>query len=181
MTLRRKLIRAAVVATLKEDAALQARGVSHFVARYSPIPTRKLPSVSVYTNSDSVEEKSWETAPRKYERDLNVQIEVSVMGEEVADLLDDICEDVEQAIGRDTQLKNTCYSCNLSGTNINFSDDGEKKISTAILSYSAEYETEQSVPVAEADDLDTITASYRLSQEQQNEDLAEDLIDVSNP
>lgn len=175
----RQQIREALAGMLQDDPALKARGVSFFVARHSPIPLRKLPAVSIYTSADSVAESSWSYAPRKYERTLDVQIEISVKGDEVADQVDAICEEVETVIAADTQLRGTCYRSDLGATALNFNDDGEKKVSQAILSYSVEYETEATAPLGEADELQTITASYRLSAEQDENELAKDSIDVS--
>lgn len=100
MAHQRKLIRQAIMASLK--AANTKAGSRIFGNRSRQILEDEIPCILVYTSNEPVE--LFNEAPAEYKRKMNVSIELIAKAnseDDLDDVLDDFCEQVEAAIFSD--------------------------------------------------------------------------------
>lgn len=142
----RQLIREAAVAALlgtEPDYNTAARD-RVFETRVVPFNRKKLPAISVYSLSESVDPESAKSAPRELKRSLTLAIEAAVIATEsmnLDDALDEISLEIEIALHRDDSLGGKVSDLVLSGTELDVVGDGENPVGVARLSYSATYYT----------------------------------------
>jgi len=140
-----------------------------------------LPCISVYTRGESLEE--WTQAPRQMLVKLQVAIELVVKGKEgseLADELDDFCEQVESVISRDDSLDETVDDIILQSIEFDWEPEGEKMFSSATLMFEAKYI--RGMPkdrfYQEQTDFTKATGEWNLNSEQDEADRANDTIDI---
>lgn len=139
----RKLLRLAVVAALKN----QITGVDDrvFNSRRVPLEPESLPAILVYTNSESVEERT--VAPREYER--TVELVIAILEKEddafddvaLQDKLDDLAAEVEAVVESDPSFSCGAAESVLTNSRYDENRDGEALIGANRLEYAAKYYT----------------------------------------
>ncbi len=135
----RRTIRDRVVQIL--EAAEVAQTVS--ASRVHPLPADVLAAALVYANSESVTGTTL-TYPRTYHRELQLVIEVvSRDTRHLDDRLDNLCANVENAIGADHTLGGLVKDCQLTDTALTMSFDGDAPIGAARMVYRTLYMTSE--------------------------------------
>lgn len=138
MSSQRKLIRHAVVDRLKCKTACEERVYPNRVLNLFEI---ELPAILVYMKNEP--SKVYQAAPVEYERDLQLVVEVVVNGDDTLDdLIDDISDDIEYWLHQDHTQGELCSDTILKNTQIEISNQGDKLIGSAVLTYSMPYYTE---------------------------------------
>ena len=139
----RTQIRNAVTALLKGNTTA---GNNVFEARVYPINEPKLPALLIYTKQETVGEQSM-SRPRTQQRELMVSVEayVKVRGN-VDEATDTLALEVEQLIAADPSLGGLVKDTSLDTTETQFSDDGEKPIAVAVLTFSVLYTVKENAP-----------------------------------
>jgi len=141
----RQQIRAAVVARLA--AGVAGVGGRVYANRLHPLGDAELPAISVEINDDQISQQT-PLDPPTYLREAVVDVVIkakSVTG--VDDLLDDLCAEVEPlmhdlpALGLVVLFERTA---------IGLSDDQERLLGEARLTYRIPYQTEAADPATEA-------------------------------
>ena len=133
----RKTIRDAVVTAI---TGLTTTG-GNVYAQY-PFTRPQGAALFVWSESERIE-----TSQGKLEyRQSNITIDAQYQGENVQDTIDQICLEVEAAIGADPTLSGACLDCYL--TNVEMEIDGEssKQMGRARMSYQFDYAVRQGAP-----------------------------------
>ena len=139
----RTQIRKAVIALLKDNTSA---GSNVYEARAYPINDPKLPALLVYTKQETVGEQSI-SRPRTHQRELMLTIEAYVKARgNVDELTDVLALEVEQLIATDPTLGGLVKDIVLDTTETQFSDDGERPIAVAVLTYSILYVVKENAP-----------------------------------
>lgn len=112
----------------------------------------ELPVILVYSQKEGA--TKYAQAPKELERDLDLQIEIYASGPElnkelqapgvnktVEDILDDIAEQVENAMDADDSLQDTVDDSMLSNTDLEFDASGGSPIGSCRLTYAITYFT----------------------------------------
>ena len=143
MTHARTQIRQAVLALLNGNTTA---GSNVFEARVYPLNDPKLPALLVYTKQETVGEQSM-SYPRTQHRELLLTIEayVKARGNVDADT-DALSLEVEQLIAADPTLGGLVKDTVLDTTDTQFSDDGEKPVAVAVLTYAILYTVKEDTP-----------------------------------
>lgn len=140
----RRRIRQAVATAL---AGLPLTGARVFRSRVYPLEAADLPGLLVYVRDESVEAISL-PAPRTLERRL--QLDVVAVARAVGDLddlLDDIAEDVEQALAMPcAALAGLAKRITLTSTELALLDGGDQPLGRATLTYTVDYFTTENAP-----------------------------------
>jgi len=175
----RKEIRKKIVSLLKRgktDAGDNVVG-----NRVNPPWKENLPCISVYTRGELLEE--WTQAPRVMKATLQVGVEVVAKGrgeEELGNRVDELCEQVEVILAKDDSLEGTVEDIILRSINFDWEPSGEKMMSSATLMWDVVYL--RSMPRDRFDqeqkDFETATAEWDLNSEQDEDDRADDTINV---
>jgi hypothetical protein len=143
MTHARTQIRNAVTAILLGNTLAQNRV---FESRIYPLDNAKLPALLVYTKQESVSDYSI-SYPRTQNRQVQLTIEAYVKAHNNCDeVADQIALEVEQLIAASPKLGGIAKDTALTSTEIQFSDDGEKPIAYAILSFTVSYAVKENAP-----------------------------------
>ena len=143
MTHARTQIRQAVLALLTGSTTA---GSNVFEARVYPIDEPKLPALLVYTKQETVGEQSM-SRPRTQHRELMVTVEAYVKARGNIDQdTDTLALEVEQLIAADPTLGGLVKDTALDTTETQFSDDGEKPIAVAVLTFSVLYTVKETTP-----------------------------------
>ena len=137
MTHQRKTIRDAVITTL---TGLSTTGSRVFNSRVYPNGESKLPCLNVFTLSEAVELDSVKSTIRSLE--LVVEGFASA-NSNIENTLDTIATEVEEALGSDTSLSNTCQSHNITNTEITLANEGSLPIGVVRLVFNVIYRTTQ--------------------------------------
>ena len=141
----RTQIRKAAITLLKSNTAA---GDNVFEARVYSLNEPKLPALLVYTKQETVGEQSI-SRPRTHQRELMLTIEAYVKARgNVDELTDDLALEVEQLIATDPTLGGLVKDIVLDTTETQFSDDGERPIAVAVLTYSILYVVKENAPEA---------------------------------
>ena len=139
----RTQIRNAVTALLKDNTSA---GSNVMQARVYPINDPKLPALLVYTKQETVGEQSI-SRPRTHQRELLLTVEAYVKARgNVDELTDDLALEIEQLISADPTLGGLVKDVALDTTETQFSDDGERPIAVAMLTYSILYVVKENAP-----------------------------------
>jgi hypothetical protein len=119
---------------------LPTTGTSVYAMRKYALDDSKLPALLIYTMDES--STLITIGNRTMLRDLNVAVEVLVKSSDnVQNIVDNICRDVEEAVAADFTLNGLAKSCILTGTEVNIVVDGERPLSSARLSFMTKYIT----------------------------------------
>jgi len=113
-----------------------------FSSRVYPLGSTALPAILVYTRDESSEVLSM-GYPRTLEKSLQVIVEVFQTGS--SDTIDDILDDISVTVENTLSVPNELYK-DLFLTNcvIDFTDDGERPLGIATLTYQVIYHTDES-------------------------------------
>lgn len=181
----RKIIRKKIAEILTDATDAGAR-----VFPNASIPpwSEELPCILVYQKNEPVREFS--AAPRELERSLNIEIEIVAQGPEVnvdmqtpagiktlEDILDDIAEQVEQALAADETLGGVCSDSILNDTNFEFDSAGTGPIGSAILNYTVTYYTMSPRSSNIEDDFSTAGIEYNIGEDENTRE-AQDVVAI---
>jgi hypothetical protein len=149
-------------------------------SREAPQPDETLPNNSVYTDSEEVDPKSKDTAPRRLQRNPLVTIVawVSVApSANLDDALDAIALEIETAIDTDSFLDGTAQDTFLTGTEFGRTREGARPMGAVSLTYSIPYESQFRAPDP-TDELEEVRTDWNLGGAQDDEDdQAHDITD----
>lgn len=167
----RQAIREAVVAQLLGETAAEDRV---YKSRLTPVRAGALPAISVYTDDETIDPESANSAPRELLRTVTVAIEaVAKDRENVDDALDDLALEIETAMDADVNLGGTAFDCVLSRIEVGLKAEGDKPHGCIRLEYSVTYHSDLRVS-APPDEFDTADVRFSLSGEQATADQAHD-------
>lgn len=139
----RTQIRNAVTTLLKGNTTA---GNNVYEARVYPINDPKLPALLIYTKQETVGEQSM-SRPRTQQRELFVTVEAYVKARgNVDEDTDNLAMEIEQLIAADPSLGGLVKDTALDTTETQFSDDGERPIAVAILTFSVLYTVKEHEP-----------------------------------
>ena len=139
----RTQIRNAVTALLKGNTTA---GDNVFEARVYPLNDPKLPALLIYTKQETVGEQSM-SRPRTQQRELFVTVEAYVKARSNVDEdTDTLALEIEQLIAADPSLSGLVKDTALDTTETQFSDDGERPIAVAMLTFSVLYTVKEHEP-----------------------------------
>ncbi len=134
----RKEIRHAVVELLKGKTDC---GDNVFASRVRSVFELELPCILVWTKAEPV--KIYTEAPREYEKNLLVAIEILAKGDDdLDDVLDDIASDVEYWMHQDHTKRELSSDTTLKSTEITLDKSGDQLIGATILTYELPYYSE---------------------------------------
>ncbi|MCP3916148.1 MAG: hypothetical protein GY711_11380 [bacterium] len=157
MSAQRKAIRHAMKAML--IAAGTAAGERVFTNRGHALNEQQLPAIVIVNGGEQIEEHT--KAPLEYEREAEIRVEIYVRREDTADDdLDDLADEVEQAIFFDESVECTVEKVRLTGVSETVVEaDANVDTAAIALTYTATYFTAQ--PDAEGlFDLEHVHAEY---------------------
>jgi hypothetical protein len=137
----RRTIRERVVSILE---AAQVADQVH-ASRVYPLAAGTVSAALVYTNSEIVSDASSTlTAPRHLGRELVMVVEcVARDSRHLDDRLDNLCANVENAIGADNTLGGLVKDCILLDTAITHTFDGDAPIGSARMQFRVQYRTSE--------------------------------------
>ncbi len=143
----RKLIRDRVATTL---TGLSTTGSNAFKTRVYPIAKASLPGLSIYTKDESIEHVSMSvssSSPRLQLRDLTLTVEIFVRGVTgYDDTIDQICEEIEEALEADSTLGGYAQSVSVNGFSADFIGEADQPLGFASLTISVQYQTREGSP-----------------------------------
>ena len=173
----RKSLREAIVAQLKGSNPYRtAAGVRVYETRHGPARVHELPMISVYTDSETVDDASMMTAPRELTRKVVVAVEGWVIASaNVDDALDALALEIETAMDVDLNFAGTAFSSVLSSSEFGIKLDGERPLGCIHMEYAVTYHTDLRTEALE-DNFDTAAVEYSLSGTQDTLDDAHDLL-----
>lgn len=121
-------------------AAATAAGSRVVASRRSPWRKPQLPAIAVYCLEEEVDISIID--PRELERRVDLVIEAAAIADsDLDDALDALCLQVEAAMILDRKLAGTAVDSYLKSTRLELSDDGEREIGAALLTYQVTYRT----------------------------------------
>ena len=124
---------------------LSTTGSNVFRSRVYPLGTNKLSALCVYNNSEVVEYNRLDRV-RDVDRTVDIVIEAYVRAVSNYDTsLDTICAEIEAGMASDVTRGGFAQDCKLTQTEFDFSDDADRPIATARLTYSIDYRTAENV------------------------------------
>ena len=139
----RQQIRERIATTI---TGLSTTGSNVFQSRVYPLDVDSLPALLVYTISESSDVDVMGTT-LGMNRILNVGIEAYVKATvDFDDIVDDICKEVESALGADRTLNNLAKFQYLSATEIQFNGEGDKPVGVVTMNYAVQYRTTTTAP-----------------------------------
>lgn len=154
-----------------------------FRTRVQPIRKLKLPSISIYTSSESVDPDGLQSAPRENLRNISltiegwVKVDTTYPDRSVDDQMDDLALEIEHIVLADPQLGGIASDLFLESTDTEVIEIGDRLMGLIILTFDVEYCTLASVPIQTAlDDLKTVDSITNLGGTVDPGDRVEDLI-----
>jgi hypothetical protein len=139
----RQLIREQVATTL---TGLSTTGSNVFQSRVYPLQESNLPALLIYTKEESSEAIVM-GSDRAIERELTLAVEAYVKNNTNSDdIIDDIAEEIESAIGADSTLNNKAKDVFLVSTDINYVGEGENPVAVATFNFLVNYCTDETNP-----------------------------------
>lgn len=167
----RKVIRQKIVDLLMSKTRAEDRV---FSSPARNIWAENLPAILVYSRNEIVDE--FATAPRTLRRKLRLAIEcVANADEQLDNELDDMGQEVEEALGADESLGGIAADCILEQADMELKGDGNTVIGSCTLTYLVTYLTELK-DESEIVPLERIDVAYDLSSDESIE--ATDSIDL---
>ena len=125
--------------------SLSTTGANVFRSRVYPLGTNKLPALCVYTDNETIEFTRLDRQ-RDVDRTVEVVIEAYVRATANYDTtLDTICAEVEAGMAADVTRGGYAKDCKLTQTEFDFSDEGDRPIGTARMTYAIDYRTAENV------------------------------------
>lgn len=139
----REQIRDALVVAVT-DLATTGRNV--FRSRIYPMEQSKLPSLAVYTKSES-SDYATQTVPRTLIRRLMANIEAYVSANEDYDeTIDDIASEIESALYTNRLFNGLAKDSKITGVEVEFSGDAENPVAVATFGIEITYVTTEGSP-----------------------------------
>lgn len=133
----RKQIRDSIVTAVTNLATTGARV---YRTRVYPLASGKLPGLCIYTGSETSEADTL-TRPRIKTNRLEVMVEAYASAvTNLDDTLDQICTEVEEALVVDVTRGGKAKDTVITGTEIEFSGDGEKPVGVARMTVLVTYQ-----------------------------------------
>lgn len=170
----RKLIRQAVVAQL--IAASTAAGSRVEATREIPRRRATEPAIGVYTPTETNESDS-RSAPRELKRSTEVIIEAIVVGTSgVDDALDDLAEEIENALDADDTFGGAANESSYVSTDLETIEDGARTVGLVRLTYNAVYHRFAPEAVDAPDAFETADVKYNPNGNVIPSDQAEDVV-----
>ncbi|OQB05777.1 MAG: hypothetical protein BWY19_00802 [bacterium ADurb.Bin212] len=121
----------------------------------------ELPCVIIYTKSDAPE--IYTTAPRRYNRKMQLTCEVIARGFESADdVVDEITEKIETAVFRNETLNDKVSDTMLGQTDMDMIEDGSKTVVAARIQFDIEYFVDAPDEQLALDDFQTARTEYEV-------------------
>ena len=149
MTHVRKQIRDRIAANLLD---LTATGKRVFESRLYSFQNAELPGICVYTKSETSERDTLQTTSGMT-RTLDILVEgyavapqTGLLSLDMENMLDQICEESEAALGADPTCNGLCLDMFLSATEINYSGEGDLPVGTAVMTWTCTYRTTTTDP-----------------------------------
>lgn len=137
----RRAIRERVASNI---TGLATTGSNVFQSRIHTLGGNNLPCILVYTQSETSEPNQMGT-DRVLDRTLSINLEIYVKAtDDVDDVIDGICVNVEEAIAGDISVNNLARDITLSSTSINFIGEGDQPLGVASLTYDVLYQVRES-------------------------------------
>lgn len=187
MSSERKAIRYAVKSALLNKTAAADRV---FANRTDPVMdqatdidagTEQFPLLLVFTRNERSE--VFDESPRRYRRTAEVLVEGTLnAGDQSDDALDDLAQEIENAVLVDDTLGGLVNDTKLTNTAMVLGSNGRKVIGGVTLTFEVEYFTYAPAEgVQSLDDLEMVDTQYSLSGEQTDpDDRAESIIQGLN-
>lgn len=152
-----------------------------YKSRLVPVRENSLPAISVYTDSETVDDSSMSTA-RELTRQVTLSVDafVKVPAEgHVDDAFDAIALQIETALDADLNFNSTAFNSVLSSTEFGQLQVGDKPMGCVHMEYSVIYHTGLRIEAPE-DDFSEVDVNYTNlgSGVIDPDDQAEDLIEV---
>lgn len=148
-----------------------------FRSRVKPYRRDHLPAIGVYFNGGQAGHE--DSSPRIYVRreDLVVEIVAAELADKgVDELLDDLCEQVENVFLVDEELGGTVWDCELADTDLRPTREGDRVYGSARLTFRTTYPT---VPLeGDADDFNELGVGWDVGPEPDGTPEAEDEINL---
>jgi hypothetical protein len=139
----RQQIRERIATTI---TGLTTTGSNVYQSRVYPLDSVSLPALLVYTLSEGAEVDTMGTS-LGLNRTLSVAIEGYVkVNTDFDDVVDDICKEVEAALGADRALNNLAKSQNITSTEIQFNGEGDQPVGVVTMTYTVVYRTTTTAP-----------------------------------
>jgi len=171
----RKLLRQAVVAQLV--AASTAAGARVEATREIPRRRATEPAIGVYTPEEE-NESTGRSAPRESMRSTQLIIEGIVVGSSgVDDALDDLAEQIEDALDADDTFGGKASESSYVRTELETLEDGARTVGLVRLTYNAVYFKLAPAAVAAEDAFEVASLKYDLNGAVIASEQAEDLIE----
>jgi len=134
----RKQIRDRIASNVTAGATLVKRRV--YTTRVYPLSSENMPAVTVYTGAESSALQT--IGARTLMRNLDVAVDIYVRATtNTDDDVDAIAVQIEESIANDFTVNGLAKSVILTGTDMDFSGDGEQPIGIARLTFSVSYIT----------------------------------------
>ena len=132
----RKNIRTQAKTTL---TGLTLTGSNVFEGRSYPVKRGALPCICIYTRSETSEPVAT-GGPTPLLRQLELTLEAHAEAtDDIDGLMDDIAEDIEDAMAADAKLGGLVRFCYLDSTEITYDGSGRKRVGTLKMTYQIEY------------------------------------------
>jgi hypothetical protein len=139
----RQQIRERIATTI---TGLTTTGSNVYQSRVYPLDSVSLPALLVYTLSEGSEVDTMGSS-LSLNRTLSVAIEGYVkVNSDFDDVVDDICKEVEAALGADRALNNLAKSQNITSTEIQFNGEGDQPVGVVTMTYTVVYRTTTTAP-----------------------------------
>lgn len=123
-----------------------AAGANVFPSRIYPLQNDNLPGICVYTPNEAIDDEEGKIA-RIQHRNQSIVIECrEKINTDMDEALDDLTEDVEQIIFADRFLGGLLCAMDLLETETEISDDAEKPVGIASMTFAAQAMTDEGAP-----------------------------------
>lgn len=125
--------------------SLSTTGANVFRSRVYPLGENKLPALCVYSAAEEVEYNRLDRT-RDVDRTVEIVVEAYVRATSNYDnTLDTICAEVEAGMAADVTRGGYANDCKLTQTEFDYSDEGDRPIGTARMTYAVEYRTAENL------------------------------------
>ena len=138
----RKYLRKKIQDLLKRSN-IDGIGEDVFSMRSIPSDIELLPVALIYPKNENIDR--FDESPKRYERILNIMIEVIVTDDDdecLSDSLDDLSMQVEKAIEQDIEIEKCVESIELQSVTYDTAGEGQSPVGSAVLNYQIRYITE---------------------------------------
>lgn len=134
-----------------------------------------LPSINIQTTDENV--SIYNTAPRLYSRDLQVEITINAQAtEEIDDILDPIAEQVELVMLGDDTLEGVAEETEFNGTRMRFDEEGERIIGKMTLIFTVKYSAYHGIDPTTLEDHLSDNITYDVGENDNNPDTTDSIV-----